>query len=114
MRKEIQSLMSGKSLPFMSTIAEKLDVKAAAEYEIQKMKVAKTLIKEESELDEDFDGETLKPGQVKVTATSVKAKNKKGETRTWPWHSEYDDNEHINKADWFKDKKLKAQEFARG
>ncbi len=55
MRKEIQSLMSGKALSFMASISEKLDIKAAAEYEIEKIKVAKTLIRESSELDEAAD-----------------------------------------------------------
>jgi hypothetical protein len=53
MRKEIKDLMAGKSLGFMAKVSEMLDVKAASEYEIEKMRVARTIVKEDSEnLDE--------------------------------------------------------------
>ena len=83
MRKEIQSLMSGKALSFMSAITEKLNVKSAAEYEIQKMKVAKTLIREESDekLDEKLHGDQHKLDHDEdgdIDAEDLKNVKKKG------------------------------------
>lgn len=91
MRKEIQSLMSGKSLPFMASISEKLDIKASAEYEIEKMKVAKNLIREESEEEDELE-EKLHGDQHKldhnedgdIDAEDMKTVKKKGANNDHP------------------------------
>lgn len=89
MRNEIKQLMNGKSLGFMASITEKLNTKSAAEYEIMKMRVAKTLIREQSEedLEEKLHGDQHKLDHNEdgdIDAEDMKDVKKKGPNNDHP------------------------------